>query len=68
MAAIYSDNSLTIGRTPLVQLNRVSEGCGARVLAKIEGRNPLLGEVPHRCGDGGGGGTRRPAGPRQGAD
>ena len=40
MAAIYSDNSLTIGRTPLVQLNRVSEGCGARVLAKIEGRNP----------------------------
>ncbi|MEY3930087.1 MAG: cysteine synthase [Cyanobacteriota bacterium] len=40
MAAIFSDNSLTIGRTPLVQLNRVSEGCGARVLAKIEGRNP----------------------------
>jgi cysteine synthase A len=40
MAAIFSDNSLTIGRTPLVQLNRVTEGCGARVLAKIEGRNP----------------------------
>jgi len=40
MAAIFSDNSLTIGGTPLVQLNRVSEGCGARVLAKIEGRNP----------------------------
>ena len=40
MAAIFSDNSLTIGRTPLVQLNRVAEGCGARVLAKIEGRNP----------------------------
>jgi cysteine synthase A len=40
MAAIFSDNSLTIGRTPLVQLNRISEGCGARVLAKIEGRNP----------------------------
>lgn len=40
MAAIYSDNSLTIGQTPLVQLNRISEGCGARVLAKIEGRNP----------------------------
>ncbi len=40
MSAIYADNSLTIGRTPLVQLNRVSEGCGARVLAKIEGRNP----------------------------
>ena len=40
MAAIFSDNSLTIGRTPLVQLNRITEGCGARVLAKIEGRNP----------------------------
>ena len=40
MAAIYSDNSLSIGRTPLVQLNRITEGCGARVLAKIEGRNP----------------------------
>ena len=40
MAAIFSDNSLTIGRTPLVQLNRITEGCGARVLAKIEGSNP----------------------------
>ena len=40
MSAIFRDNSLTIGGTPLVQLNRVSEGCGARVLAKIEGRNP----------------------------
>ncbi|TVS04890.1 MAG: cysteine synthase A [Cyanobium sp. PLM2.Bin73] len=37
---IYADNSLSIGRTPLVCLQRVTEGCGARVLAKIEGRNP----------------------------
>jgi cysteine synthase A len=37
---IYADNSLSIGRTPLVQLQRVTRGCGARVLAKIEGRNP----------------------------
>jgi len=37
---IYADNSLSIGRTPLVQLQRITEGCGARVLAKIEGRNP----------------------------
>ena len=40
MSSIYADNSLSIGRTPLVQLNRVSEGSGARILAKIEGRNP----------------------------
>ncbi len=37
---IFEDNTLTIGRTPLVQLNRVTGGKGARVLAKIEGRNP----------------------------
>lgn len=37
---IYNDNSLAIGRTPLVRLSRVTEGAGATVLAKIEGRNP----------------------------
>jgi cysteine synthase A len=37
---IYSDNSQSIGRTPLVRLNRVTDGAGATVLAKIEGRNP----------------------------
>jgi len=36
----YADNSLSIGRTPLVRLNRITEGAGATVLAKIEGRNP----------------------------
>ncbi len=40
MPHIYADNSLTIGRTPLVKLNRVTDGAGATVLAKIEGRNP----------------------------
>ncbi|MCT0226097.1 cysteine synthase A [Synechococcus sp. CS-1328] len=40
MSPIYTDNSLSIGNTPMVQLNRVTAGCGARVLAKIEGRNP----------------------------
>jgi len=40
MTAPFADNSLSIGRTPLVRLNRVTEGAGATVLAKIEGRNP----------------------------
>ena len=40
MSAIYQDNSLSIGRTPLVRLNRVIDGAKATVLAKIEGRNP----------------------------
>lgn len=37
MSKIYEDNSLTIGNTPLVRLNKVSKG---NVLAKIEARNP----------------------------
>ncbi|HEU0123504.1 MAG TPA: cysteine synthase A [Bryobacteraceae bacterium] len=37
---VFADNSLSIGRTPLVKLNRVVEGAKATVLAKIEGRNP----------------------------
>src|SRR5271163_4627618 len=40
MANWFADNSLSIGRTPLVRLNRVTEGAKATVLAKIEGRNP----------------------------
>jgi cysteine synthase A len=37
---VYDDNTLSIGRTPLVRLNRVTEGAKATILAKIEGRNP----------------------------
>jgi cysteine synthase A len=37
---VYDDNSLSIGRTPLVRLNRVTDGGKATILAKIEGRNP----------------------------
>ena len=40
MATIHPDNSRSIGRTPLVRLNRITQGAGATVLAKIEGRNP----------------------------
>ncbi len=37
MARIYDDNTLSIGNTPLVKLNRITQG---NVFAKIEGRNP----------------------------
>lgn len=36
----YSDNSQSIGHTPLVRLNRITQGCEATVLVKVEGRNP----------------------------
>ncbi|PYT25769.1 MAG: cysteine synthase A [Acidobacteria bacterium] len=36
----YADNSLSIGHTPLVRLNRIAKGIPATILAKIEGRNP----------------------------
>jgi cysteine synthase len=40
MGRIYTDNSQTIGNTPLVRLNRVTGNARATVLAKVEGRNP----------------------------
>ena len=40
MANWFEDNSLSIGRTPLVRLNRITDGASATILAKIEGRNP----------------------------
>lgn len=40
MSNFYEDNSLSIGKTPLVRLNRIAAGLRATILAKIEGRNP----------------------------
>jgi len=40
MANFFADNSFSIGRTPLVRLNRLTAGARATVLAKVEGRNP----------------------------
>ncbi len=37
---VFPDNSFSIGRTPLVRLNRVTDGARAVVLGKVEGRNP----------------------------
>ncbi len=40
MSKIYADNSLSIGKTPLVRLNHVVPANGTNVYGKIEGRNP----------------------------
>ncbi|UCG67569.1 MAG: pyridoxal-phosphate dependent enzyme, partial [Deltaproteobacteria bacterium] len=40
MAKFFDDNSLSIGNTPLVKINKMAQGLKATILAKIEGRNP----------------------------
>ena len=40
MSHWFEDNAQSVGRTPLVRLNRIIDGAPATVLAKIEGRNP----------------------------
>ncbi len=40
MARIFEDNSKSIGGTPLVRLNRMTQGLPGTIVAKIEGRNP----------------------------
>ncbi|MBS0353910.1 MAG: cysteine synthase A [Proteobacteria bacterium] len=40
MSKWYADNAQSIGHTPLIKLNRITDGAPATVLAKIEGRNP----------------------------
>ncbi|WP_292489559.1 cysteine synthase A [Methanoculleus sp. 10] len=49
MGRIYHDITWTIGNTPLVRLNRVTEGSRATVLAKVESFNPM-GSVKDRVG------------------
>ena len=41
MSRIFKDITKTIGNTPLVQLNRITEGLNATILAKLESFNPL---------------------------
>ena len=45
----YEDNSRSIGHTPLVRLNRVTDGAPATVLGKLEGRSPAY-SVKDRIG------------------
>jgi cysteine synthase A len=40
MEKFFTDNSLSIGNTPLVRINRMAQGLKATILGKIEGRNP----------------------------
>lgn len=40
MSNWFEDNAHSIGRTPLVRLNRIHDGARATILAKVEGRNP----------------------------
>ncbi|MDR4262253.1 pyridoxal-phosphate dependent enzyme, partial [Bacillus pacificus] len=47
MGRIYTDNSLTIGQTPLVKINRLSDK--GTIYAKLESRNPA-GSVKCRIG------------------
>ena len=49
MSAIFQNNAQSIGRTPLIRLNRITDGAQATVLAKIEGRNPAY-SVKDRIG------------------
>ena len=50
MATIFSDLIQTIGKTPLVQLNRINQHGKALIFAKLESRNPL-GSVKDRIGE-----------------
>ena len=48
MGKIFDDITKTIGNTPLVRLNRITEGLGATVVVKLESRNPLSSRSEER--------------------
>jgi cysteine synthase A len=49
MSKSFTDNSLSVGGTPLIKLNRICDGATATILAKVEGRNPAY-SVKDRIG------------------
>jgi cysteine synthase A len=49
MSKLFADNSLVVGRTPLIKLNKIGDGAPAAIFAKIEGRNPAY-SVKDRIG------------------
>jgi len=49
MSNLFNDNSLSIGNTPLIRINRIAAGLPATIFAKIEGRNPAY-SVKDRIG------------------
>ncbi len=49
MPALFNDNSLSIGNTPLVRLNTIPEGLNVEIYGKVEGRNPAY-SVKDRIG------------------
>ena len=51
MSNWFKDNSQSIGHTPMVRLNRITDNALATVLGKIEGRNPAY-SVKCRIGAG----------------
>jgi cysteine synthase A len=64
MSNWYADNSLSIGRTPLIRLNRIADGATGQSPRQDRGTQPrLFGQVSHRCCDDLGCREARPAGP-----
>ncbi len=49
MKTILTDVTKVVGATPLIRLNRIAEGLGAQIFAKLEFQNPL-GSVKDRIG------------------